>query len=76
MESLSELKDRIEALRSLFSDVKLLTDDEAPAETASSFSSTMSDEVKDSNPYRYALSNPKNLLNPMESFICISCTVD
>lgn len=67
MESLEELKSRIDALRSLFSDVKLMTDDEAPAETASSFSSTMSDEVKDSNPYRYLFSNPKNLSNPLES---------
>lgn len=69
MESLEELKGRIEALRSLFSDVKLMTDDETPAETASSFSSTMSDEVKDSNPYRYAFSDASNLTNSIIIFV-------
>ncbi len=59
MDSLDELKSRIEALRNLFQDLKPL-DNESPSETPS-ISATMSDEVKDSNPYRYVTCNSTNL---------------
>lgn len=51
-ESLEELKKRIEALRNLFNDLKPLDENENPKESPQ-ISAKMSDEVVDSNPYRY-----------------------
>lgn len=51
-ESLEELKKRIEALRNLFNDLKPL-DENGPSEESTQISAKMSEEVVDSNPYRY-----------------------
>lgn len=61
MESLEELKNSIESLRNLFKDLKPL-DNERVIEPSSNFT-TMSDEVKDSNPYRYLLMYILNIKN-------------
>ena len=52
MESLEELKSRIEALRNLFEDLRPLEDKDAPHDPTTQISTQMSDEVTDSNPYR------------------------
>lgn len=52
MESLEELKDRIESLRNLFADIETYSGDQDTPKDEPAISSTMSDEVKDSNPYR------------------------